>query len=46
VFEVLNKTTIKVLSAEIQNGKICWSDEDFESDTLSVSKICEYLFPT
>nr|QER78503.1 ATP-binding cassette transporter [Diaphorina citri] len=40
VFEVLNKTTIKVLSAEIQNGKICWSDEDFESDTLSVSKIC------
>lgn len=40
VFEVLNKTTIKVLSAEIQNGKICMSDEDFEADNLSVSKIC------
>lgn len=39
VFEILNKTTIKVLSTEIQNGKICWSDEDFEADNLSV-KIC------
>uniref|UniRef100_A0A8D9DYT2 ATP-binding cassette sub-family G member 1 n=2 Tax=Cacopsylla melanoneura TaxID=428564 RepID=A0A8D9DYT2_9HEMI len=40
VFEVLNKSTIKSLSAEIQNGKISWSDEDFEAENLTDSKIC------